>query len=640
MKNLTLAKNAGFCFGVKRAVDKVLDLQKKYDKKIYTLGPLIHNNDVVEYLKKNNIFPIKLEDIDLLNNNDVVVIRSHGVSPTVINTLNENNLIIEDATCPHVSKIHKKVKEFKELGYTIIIVGDKTHPEVVGINGWAQEEAIVTKTGDELSDLELKGRICLVAQTTEKKDNWAKVVNKLKELKLDFTSFNTICNATSVRQESANKVSEVVDLMVVIGGYNSSNTTKLFEICKVNCENTIHVENSGEIPDDILKSNYITNIGVTAGASTPDWIIKEAIIKMSENRVEEQNEQLAYMNENDIDFSIGDIVSGEIISMSNNEAFINIGYKKDGKLPISEVTKEDGLTMLDFFKINDEITAKVIRLSDNDGYVVLSRIEIARDKAYEEIEKAYEEKETINVELVEAVKGGIIGRFKGVRVFLPASHVELFHVEDLKQYVGKVVEAKIIEFKTERKGTKIVVSRRSLLQSEKIKSEEEAWQTFESGTVAEGIVKRLTNFGAFVEINGIDGLLHVSELSWGRIDKAADLLKVGDKINVYILEADKESKKLSLSVKKLTSNPWNNVVDKYPVGTIVLGKVVRFANFGAFIELEPGVDGLVHISEISHKRIEKAGDILTLNETIKAKILSVNEETKKIGLSIKEAEEI
>jgi 4-hydroxy-3-methylbut-2-enyl diphosphate reductase len=640
MKNLTLAKNAGFCFGVKRAVDKVLDLQKKYDKKIYTLGPLIHNNDVVEYLKKNNIFPINLEDIDVLNNDDVVVIRSHGVSPTVINTLNKNNLIIEDATCPHVSKIHKKVKEFKDLGYTILIVGDKAHPEVVGINGWAQEEAIVTKTGDELSNLGLKDKICLVAQTTEKKDNWAKVVNKLKELKLDFTSFNTICNATSVRQESANEVSEVVDLMVVIGGYNSSNTTKLFEICKANCENTIHVENSGEIPDDILKSNYITNIGVTAGASTPDWIIKEAIIKMSENRVEEQNEQLAYMNENDIDFSIGDIVSGEIISMSNNEAFINIGYKKDGKLPISEVTKEDGLTMLDFFKINDEITAKVIRLSDNDGYVVLSRIEIARDKAYEKIEKAYEEKETINVELVEAVKGGIIGRFKGVRVFLPASHVELFHVEDLKEYVGKAVEAKIIEFKTERKGTKIVVSRRSLLQSEKIKNEEEAWQTFESGTVAEGIVKRLTNFGAFVEVNGIDGLLHVSELSWGRIDKAADLLKVGDKINVYILEANKESKKLSLSVKKLTSNPWTNVVDKYPVGTIVLGKVVRFANFGAFIELEPGVDGLVHISEISHKRIEKASDILTLNETIKAKILSVNEETKKIGLSIKEAEEI
>ncbi|SHH77182.1 bifunctional 4-hydroxy-3-methylbut-2-enyl diphosphate reductase/30S ribosomal protein S1 [Clostridium grantii] len=640
MKNLTLAKNAGFCFGVKRAVDKVLDLQKTYNKRIYTLGPLIHNNDVVEYLKENNIFPIKIEDINELNNNDVVVIRSHGVSPMVINTLSKNNLIIEDATCPHVSKIHKKVKEFKDLGYTIIIVGDKSHPEVVGINGWSNEEAIVTKCGEDLDEFNLKGKVCLVSQTTEKKENWTKVVNKLESMKIEFTSFNTICNATSVRQESANEVSESADLMVVIGGYDSSNTTKLYEICKANCENTIHVENAGEIPDDISNSNYITNIGVTAGASTPDWIIKEAIIKMSENKVVEQNEQLAYMNENDVDFSIGDVVSGEIISMSNNEAFINIGYKKDGKLPLSEVTKEIGLTMMDFFKINDEITAKVIRLSDSDGYVVLSRIEIARDKAYEELEKAYEGKETIEIELVEAVKGGIIARFKGVRVFLPASHVELFHVDDLKEYIGKVVPVKIIEFKAERKGTKIVASRRSLLQTEKIKNEEKAWETLETGLVVEGSVKRLTNFGAFVEVNGIDGLLHVSELSWGRIDKASDILKVGDKINVYVIEANKETKKLSLSIKKLTSNPWNNIVEKYPVGNIVLGKVVRFSNFGAFIELEPGVDGLVHISEISHKRIEKSSDVLTLNETIKAKILSVAEESKKIGLSIKEAEEI
>lgn len=640
MKNVVLAKNAGFCFGVKRAVDKALDIQNFYNKQIYTLGPLIHNKDVVNFLKENNIYPIELGDIDDLSPNDVIVIRSHGVTPEVFTKLKEKELIIEDATCPHVSKIHKKVKKYKNLGYNIIIVGDKSHPEVVGISGWADDKALVTKVGDELNYLNKEEKYCVVAQTTEKKENWEEVLSKLTELGVEFDSFSTICNATSVRQISANELSQNVDMMVVIGGHHSSNTTKLYEICKVNNKNTIHVENAGEIPDEIINSKHIINIGVTAGASTPDWIIKEAIIKMSENKEQELNEQLNFMNQNDINIAIGDIISGEIISMNDKEAFINIGYKKDGKLPIKEVTKKEDAKMTDLLNLNDEITAKVVRLSDSDGYVILSTIEIQRDKAYEELKESFENKEIIKIELVEAVKGGIIARYKGVRVFLPASHVELYHVEDLNQYVGKEFEVYIIEFKNERKGTKIVASRRKLLTKEKASKELEAWDSFEVGQTHDGVVRRLTNFGAFIEVNGVDGLLHVSELSWGRVDKPSDVLTVNEKVQVYLLDVNKEKKKLSLSIKKLVENPWSAVIEKYPVGTIVLGKIVRFAAFGAFIELEPGVDGLVHISEVSHKRIEKVSDVFELGETVKAKILNVNFDAKKIGLSIKEAEEI
>lgn len=640
MKKIVLAKNAGFCFGVKRAVDKALDTQNFYNKKIYTLGPLIHNKDVVNFLEDNNIYPIELDDISNLSPNDVIVIRSHGVTPDIFSKLKEKELIIEDATCPHVSKIHKKVKEYKDLGYNIIIVGDKSHPEVVGINGWAENKALVTKTGNELYQLNRKEKFCVVSQTTEKKENWKKVIDRLNELRIEFISFNTICNATSVRQSSVSELSKNVDLMVVIGAHHSSNTTKLYEICKVNCKNTIHVENAGEIPDEILNNKNIINIGVTAGASTPDWIIKEAINKMSDNKDQELIEQLDFMNQNDINIAIGDIISGEIISMSDKEAFINIGYKKDGKLPIKEVTKNEDAKIIELFSLNEEITAKVISLSDSDGYVILSRIEIERDKAYTELKEAFENKDIVEIELVEAVKGGIICRFKGVRIFLPASHVELYHVEDLREYVGMSLEVKIIEFKTERKGTKIVASRRDLLAKERVKKEEESWNSFEVGQIHEGIIKRLTNFGAFIEVNGVDGLLHVSEISWGRVEKPSDVLKVNEKLKVYLLDVNKDTKKLSLSIKKLIPNPWSTVVEKYPVGTIALGKIVRFADFGAFVELEPGIDGLVHISEISHKRIEKPSDVLQIGEPVKVKILNVNNDSKKIGLSIKEAEEI
>jgi small subunit ribosomal protein S1 len=638
MKNIILAESAGFCFGVQRAVNNVLNIKKKYDKPIYTLGPLIHNNDVVSHLKENEIHAIELDYIDNLKVDDVVVIRSHGISKAVYDKLKEKGITIEDATCPYVSNIQKKVNKYYEQGYTIIILGDKNHPEVIGINGWCDNKALISTNGDNLTDLPYK--VCVVSQTTEKQENWEKVINKVAKKSKEIIAFNTICSATDVRQKSAEKLSKEVDAMIIIGGRNSSNTTKLYEICKKNCENTFYIENAGDLPQHILKSKNITKIGVTAGASTPDWIIKEAILKMSEEKELQINEQLAYMEQNDKQIVVGQVIKGIIISLNENEAFLNIGYKADGLLPKYEVTKDDSTKLSNIFQVGQEIEVKVVSRRNEDGYVVLSRIELERQEAYKQIKEAFENSAVIKVFVKDAVNGGLVASFSGVRVFIPASHIELYHVDDLTQYVGKELQVKVIELKEEKKFTRIVGSRRDLLKVEREHKVDKSWSELEKDMIVEGEVRRITDFGAFVDINEVDGLLHVSEISWGRVNKPSDALKVGQKVKVKIIDIDKDKQKISLSIKALQENPWNNVDEKYPLGNIVLGKVVRFADFGAFIELEPGVDALVHVSEISHKRVEKPSDVLTVGQQVKAKILDVNKDTKKIGLSIKAVEEI
>lgn len=641
MREIIFAEKSGFCFGVKRAVDTAIEAREKYDKDIYTLGSLIHNNDVVSFLKAKGIYPVEIEDLDSLKQNDVIIIRSHGVPKNIIDLLNSKGIIVIDATCPFVSNIHEKVKKYSELNYDIVIVGDEKHPEVIGINGWCNDKAHISKDGDNLKNL--KAKVCVVSQTTEKLSNLQEVVSKVVKISKEIAVFNTICSATSERQKAANKLSKKVDCMVVVGGKQSSNTTKLYEICKNNCKSTIHVENSGEIPDEIIKNKNYLKIGVTAGASTPDWIIEEAIDKMSENNtVTETNNEMAdamkFIAENESKIYVGAHVSAEVIQVSEKDLFLNIGYKRDGIIPKSE-TETLNESLKDVYKVGDTISAKVIKLKDDDNYVVLSVKEIQREKGYKEIADAFENKTKLNVKVKEVVNGGIIALYKGIRVFIPASHIELFHVENLNEFIGKELEVEIIEYSTKKKQSKIVGSRRTILKKEKEEKESAIWDKLEQGQTVEGEVKRLTDFGAFVDIEGVDGLLHVSEISWGRVNKPADALKVGDNVKVYILSIDKENKKLSLSMKKLVEDPWNNIEEKYPAGSVVLGKVVRFANFGAFVELEPGVDGLVHISEISHKRIAKPSEVLTIGEEVKAKILDVNGETKKIGLSIREVEE-
>lgn len=640
MKEVVLADKAGYCFGVKRAVDSALRLREQYNKPIYTLGPLIHNNDVVNFLKDKEIYSVELDEIDKLQVDDVIIIRSHGVPKNVLDKLKNHKVVVENATCPYVSNIQQKVEKYYKEGYSIIIVGDKNHPEVVGINGWCNNSAIISKNGENLE--ETPRRVCVVSQTTEKQSNWEKVLSKIISSAKELIAFNTICSATEVRQKSAEEISKEVDAMIVIGGFNSSNTTKLYEICKNNCDNTYHVENLNGLPSEILSNNKIKKIGVTAGASTPDWIIKEAIEKMKNEKVlngEEMELYEQYSSDN-VNISVGKILEGEVFKVNDKEAYLTIGTKSEAILPINEYTKEENASLKNFLKPGDRIKAKVINRKNTDGLVVLSTIEVERQKLYEDLRVAFENKEVIEVVVKEEVKGGLVASYKGIRVFIPASHLELNRVSNFKAYVGNTINVQLIEFERQRNGMKIVASRRDILKGEKETKEVETWNKLEEGQIVEGIVRRISNFGAFVEVNGVDGLLHSSEISWNKVNNPNELLKVGEKVKVSILTVDKENKKLSLSIKKLSENPWNNIKEKYPVGNIVLGKVVRFAKFGAFVELEPGVDGLVHISQISKNRIESPEEVLKVGEEIKAIIVDVNEEQKRVALSIKALEEI
>lgn len=639
MKEVILATHAGFCFGVKRAVDEAVRLREKYGKDIYTLGPLIHNNDVVYGLSKIGINSITLEEAYNLKAGEVIVIRSHGVGKKVLKHLSENGVIIENGTCPYVKNIQQKVEEYYNKGYNIIIVGDENHPEVIGINGWCEDSAIVSKDGNNIPDL--NGKVCVVSQTTEKQGNWEQVLTKVIPKCKVIVAINTICNATEERQNAANELSKDVDMMLVLGGFNSSNTTKLFEICKKNCEKTYHAEKIDDAFLNMISKENINKIGITAGASTPEYVIEEAINKMKkQNNISQEDMDLYEQYSNDTSsIYVGGILEGEVFKVSEKEAYLTIGAKTEAVLPKEEYSKDASVSLPAEIKVGDILKAKVINRKNSDGLVVLSRTEILREENQQELKAAFESGEAIKVDIKEEVKGGLVAVFKGERIFIPASHIELNRVNNLGEYIGTSVLVKVIEFAKERGRLKIVGSRRELLSKESEAKKEETWKTLEVGSVVEGIVRRITNFGAFVEVGGIDGLLHSSEMSWNKVNSPSKLFKVGETIKVKILEADKENNKLALSVKSLSENPWDNIEDKYPVGNIVAGKVVRFAPFGAFVQLEDGVDGLVHISQISRDRVEKIENALKIGEIVKAVITQVDAENKKIGLSIKDAVE-
>lgn len=630
MKKVILAENAGFCFGVQRAVETSIDIKKKYNKKIYTLGPLIHNSDVVSFLEQNDIYAIDYGNINDLQEGDVVIIRSHGIPEAVFNDLKSRGLEVIDATCPFVTNIQKKVKKYSKEGYNIIIVGDENHPEVIGINGWCDNKATITKNGE--FNKELSNKICAVSQTTEKKENWDKTLDAINDGAREVLSFNTICSATEVRQKSADDLSKEVDAMIVIGGKNSSNTTKLYEIAKHNCENTIHIENSNELPKEYINNKNFKKIGITAGASTPDWIIRE-VINIMQDEKNFNDEQLKLMNEMDKTFRIGDEIEGEILTISKDGVSVSlVGYKSDGIIPFEELTaKMDPREYAKTLNVGDTIKAKVIKL----GNVVLSRLEYEKEEILNNLEELFKNQTIFPLTISEVKEKGLVGYYNGIRIFVPASQIDIKFVNDKEIYKGQTLDVKLIDFNKENP-SRVVASRRKVQEEAKEANEEKVLSSLKVGDIVKAEVKRFTNFGAFAEVNGVDGLIHLSQISWNHVKRAEDYLKSGDIIDVKVIELDKENKKLSLSIKEITPEPWKDVTEKYPEGSVVLGKVVRINDFGAFVELEPGVDGLVHISKISHDRINNPADVLSVGQDIKAKILSVDEEQKRISLSMKD----
>ena len=623
---IKLAETAGFCFGVKRAMNIALE-QK--GNKIYTLGPLIHNTQAVARLKEQGIMPS--DSIDDIPDGSKVIIRTHGVGKDIYDRLSQKQIDVIDATCPFVKKIHNIVSENFKNGYTIVIDGDEYHPEVMGINGWCDNSAIIIKNDGFEIDFSSAEKYCFVAQTTFSLNIWNKIKKIVKSTCQSAVIFDTICSATKDRQTEAEILSKETDAMVVIDGKHSSNTLQLVEVCKRNNDKVFHIETVKELPKAVF---YIPVIGVTAGASTPDWIIKEVSNTMSEEKMVDTELNFAEELEKSlVSLHTGDIVKGTVIGITPTEVYVNLGSKADGIIPVGELSDDDTLSPEDIVKVGDEIDVFVVRVNDVEGTVKLSKKKIDSIAGYKKVEAALETKEILSGKIVEAVNRGIIVLTNGVRVFVPASQTNTRRGDDLEALVGQTTELRVIDVNIRRR--KIVGSIRSVASEVKAKQLEEFWAGAEVGKEYEGTVKSLTSFGAFVDIGGIDGLVHISELSWGKIKHPSEVVNVGDKITVFILALDKETNKISLGFKKASENPWKIIEEKYNVGDVVRVKVVRIFPFGAFAEIIPYVDGLIHISQISTERIDKVSSALSIGETVDAKITAIDLENKKISLSIR-----
>lgn len=644
-----VADTAGFCFGVRQAFDKAVTASSGSDR-YAMLGHLVHNNQVISYLQNLGIdFVDSLEEAAAPG----IIIRTHGVSPDKLEQAVKQSLNILDATCPRVRKVQSLARDLSSQGYTVIIFGDKAHAEVRGIKGFAGEQAQVINSDFNLSDIIISNpsKVALLAQTTKGEQEFSEAASKLQSIYPELKIYNTICPETRKRQEEALLLSKNSDMILVVGDKLSSNTQVLARICEGTGVPTHLIADVHDIDKNWF--NGVEKIGITAGASTPDWIIKEVYSSMMElegngvqdvsleveNRESEATfaDMEAEMAESFMKtFEKGDIVSGTVVQVTDNEVLVDVGGKSEGTIPLRELAVQDISSAHDLVKVGDTIEAVVLRW-DDDGTILLSKKRVDMRKALDRLEEVYEKGDTITGKVVKAIKGGLMVDV-GVVAFLPASHVDEGFVRDLEKYVDQTLDFKIIEFnRNKRRGSQVVLSRKSLVEAERKQAKEAFWSSVYEGQIRKGVVKRLTDYGAFIDLGGFEGLLHISEMDYGRVEKPSDVLTEGEEIDVFILAADPEKNRVSLSRKRVLKDPWELAVEKYNQGDIVKGKVVRTAPFGAFVELEPGIDGLVHISQMANHRVEKPEDVVSIGQEIDVKVLSVEPADKRISLSIKQA---
>lgn len=623
-----------------RAVTIVNDLLDE-GKKVTTLGPIIHNPHMVAELAERGV-EIADTPSDLSSMDRTLVIRSHGVSQSVIDEIEQLGISYENATCPFVSKIHKIVRDNSRDGKVVLIAGDKNHPEVQGIVGHCEGEHYIFKNCEELEELLKKLQnvenisICVVAQTTYDVKEWKNCLKLLKKVYTNAKIFDTICSATSIRQSEAENLASISDIMVVIGGRQSSNTAKLFSVCKSKCERTYLIESAAELNGIALIDADI--IGITAGASTPARIIKEVFNTMTENIEKTENTaepNFAELLEESLkNFNTDEKVHGVVVGIAPNEVYVDVGRKQAGFIPLAELSNDPNAKAEDLVKIGDELDLLIMRTNDQEGTIMLSKKRLDAIKGWDEIIKANEEDTPVTGFVTDVVKGGVIAVANGVRVFIPASQATATRGEPLENLLKKEVSFKIIEVNRGRR--RAVGSIRAILKEERQKLAEKFWETAEIGKKYTGTVKSLTSYGAFVDIGGIDGMIHISELSWGRIKHPSEVVKVGDTVEVYIKDLDAEKGKISLGYKKTEDNPWEILKRDYPEGTVTEATIVGMTDFGAFANILPGIDGLIHISQISTERIEKPQDVLNIGDKVTVKITKIDFEKKRISLSIRE----
>ena len=617
-----LAKTAGFCFGVKRAVDTVYE--EAGHGSVYTYGPIIHNEEVVADLQKKGVQILNhLEDIKGLSQG-TVVIRSHGVEKAIYDAIENQGLKLVDATCPFVLKIHRIVEEESKKGNQVIIIGNDKHPEVEGIKGWCFNSPIVIETVEEAQNLALdkERNISIVSQTTFNYSKFKELVEILSKKEYNIHVFNTICNATEERQLEVAKIASQVDSMIVIGGKNSSNTQKLYEISKKECENTYYIQTLVDL--DLAAFESVSRVGITAGASTPNNIIKEVHDSMSELSFEQM------LEESLVTVSNGKIVEGTVIGVKEDEIILNIGYKADGIITRNEYSNQP-IDLREVVKVGETMQAKVIKLNDGEGQVLLSYKRVAAEKANEKLEEAFNNQEVLKAKVVQVLDGGLSVVVDEARVFIPASLVSDSYEKNLEKFKDQEIEFVISEFNPRKR--RIIGNRKQILVAKKAEAQKELFERIHVGDTVEGTVKNITDFGAFIDLGGADGLLHISEMSWGRVENPKKVFKVGDTVKAFI--KDIQGDKIALSLKFEDANPWLDAESKYAVGQVVTGKVARMTDFGAFIELEPGVDALLHVSQISREHVEKPSDVLKTGQEVEAKVVDFKLEDKKISLSMK-----
>ncbi|MBR6747527.1 MAG: bifunctional 4-hydroxy-3-methylbut-2-enyl diphosphate reductase/30S ribosomal protein S1 [Clostridia bacterium] len=634
---ITIAKSAGFCFGVRRAVKMAEDLAA--DGGGYTLGPLIHNRHELDRLSAMGVRAVK--SAEELPEGARVLIRAHGVPEAVYDALRARGAEIRDATCPFVARIHGIVNAECEAGRQVVVMGDAAHPEVQGICGHCRD-AVVFGSREELENwvLDPENReksLSVVAQTTAHKENWERNVKFIKKQYTNAKIFDTICSATDVRQTEASQLAAESDAMLVLGDPMSSNTQKLAQIARERCGLVLCAENADGLDFSVL--GRVRRLGITAGASTPEWIMKEVVNKMSEElknipeetMTEESFEEL--LEQSIKTLNTGDKVTGIVTRVTGGEVYVDLGVKQAAYVPVSEMSDDPAYKVEENVKVGDEIAAFVVRVNDVEGMIMLSKKKLDSIKGWDTVADAVESKETMEGVVTEDNKGGIVVMVKGVRVFVPASQTGLPKDADMTTLLKQTVKLRITEVNRARR--RVVGSIRAVTADERRAKAEAIWNTIEIGNEYDGVVKSLTTYGAFVDIGGVDGMVHISELSWGRVRHPSEIVKVGDAVKVFVIGVDKEKKKISLGYRRAEDNPWTKFISQFQIGETASVKVLKFMPFGAFAEVIPGVDGLIHISQISTTHVKKPDDVLTEGEVVDAKIVDIDMDRQKVSLSIR-----
>ena len=666
-KKIILAKTAGFCFGVDRAVNLVYDSINKGEK-VCTLGPIIHNAQLVSDLEKRGVKIINSPDE--APKDYKIIVRTHGVEKEIIDDINQREIMYTDATCPFVKKIHNIVRKL-DSDTAVLIAGDENHPEVLGIRSYCNGDSFVFRNVDEFEKIiqntkcGVKSPAVCVSQTTFSQNEWKKCEKFIKKVCTNIKIFDTICNATSDRQQEAYDISKLSDAMIVIGGRHSSNTCKLQEVSSVNCKSYL-IETAAELKDIDLTDCEV--IGVTAGASTPSVIIKEVLKTMSEEIKEKEVETASaetkevvetaetadkaaepavkasadgeasfeeLLNESFKDNDNSKVVTGTVVRITPTEVFVDVpGRKQTGVVAFDDLSSDNISKCEDVVSVGDKIDLVIMKTDDQDGVLKLSKRLFDAVKGWEDIVAAKEADEVLEGTVIAVIRGGVLVSAKGTRVFVPASLTGVPRNQDLDVLKGTTVKFKVIDINPSRR--RAVGSIKVVADAERKAQQDALWSTLEVGQKLTGTVKSLTSYGAFVDLGGIDGMIHISELSWSRIKHPSEVVNVGDTVEVTIKSLDEETRKIGLGFKKIEDNPWEILKRDYPVGTVVDARIVSFATFGAFANILPTVDGLIHISQISWDRIKTPQDVLKVGDVVKAKIIDIDFDKKRVSLSIKE----